>query len=64
MQFVAEEWEHNGCGGQPREYEPGKWDCTGCKGAWYAGADFFKYLARIVFVPRGTKRQPSASCKF
>lgn len=50
--FEAKDWEHKKCGGQPREFEPGRWDCTGCKGAWYAGADFFLYLANVVFVAR------------
>jgi hypothetical protein len=50
-EFHADEWQHKGCGGQPREFEPGKFDCTGCKSAWYCG-EFFEYLAGIVFVKR------------
>jgi hypothetical protein len=46
----AKNWEHKNCGGQPREFESEKWDCTKCKRRWYAGSDFFTYLARIVFV--------------
>jgi hypothetical protein len=48
--FEADKWQHKNCGGQPREFEPGKWECTKCNGAWYAGVDFFKYLANVVFV--------------
>lgn len=54
--FEASEWKHKKCSGQPREFEPGKWDCTGCKGAWYAGPEFFVYLANVVFVKVGVER--------
>jgi hypothetical protein len=63
VEFKAEEWEHRNCGGQPVMFEPGKWGCTKCKSAWYCGPDFQVYLAKIVFVPRGTKPALSASCK-
>lgn len=38
--FQASDWEHKRDGGQPVEFEPGKWGCTKCKSAWYAGIDF------------------------
>lgn len=48
--FQASDWEHKRDGGQPVEFEPGKWGCTKCKSAWYAGIDFNVYLANTVFV--------------